>query len=172
MRSNLQEAFVIHSKPYKETSLLVTFFSNEDGKLSAIAKGAKRAKSKFSGNLEPFQLLQINFSGRSNLKTLISADPLNVYQDFATNKNLYSAFYINELINSISVAHIDVDTYLSAKESFEYISERLISGGVVILDDYGGWFTDGVTKFGNELKEDKNYFVIPNHLGQLIIFKI
>ena len=78
----------------------------------------------------------------------------------------------NELINSISVAHIDVDTYLSAKESFEYISERLISGGVVILDDYGGWFTDGVTKFGNELKEDKNYFVIPNHLGQLIIFKI
>ena len=99
MRSNLQEAFVIHSKPYKETSLLVTFFSSEDGKLSAIAKGAKRAKSKFSGNLEPFQLLQINFSGRSNLKTLISADPLNVYQDFATNKNLYSAFYINELIN-------------------------------------------------------------------------
>ena len=42
MRSNLQEAFVIHSKPYKETSLLVTFFSSEDGKLSAIAKGAKR----------------------------------------------------------------------------------------------------------------------------------
>ena len=78
----------------------------------------------------------------------------------------------NELINSISVAHIDVDTYLSAKESFEYISERLISGGVVILDDYGGWFTDGVTKFGNELKEDKIDFVIPNHFGQLIIFKI
>ena len=107
MRSNLQEAFVIHSKPYKETSLLVTFFSNEDGKLSAIAKGAKRAKSKFSGNLEPFQLLQINFSGRSNLKTLISADPLNVYQDFATNKNLYSAFYINELINSMVKSNED-----------------------------------------------------------------
>ena len=107
MRSHLQEAFVIHSKPYKETSLLVTFFSNEDGKLSAIAKGAKRAKSKFSGNLEPFQLLQINFSGRSNLKTLISADPLDVYQDFATNKNLYSAFYINELINSMVKSNED-----------------------------------------------------------------
>ena len=107
MRSNLQEAFVIHSKPYKETRLLVTFFSSEAGKLSAIAKGAKRAKSKFSGNLEPFQLLQINFSGRSNLKTLISADPLNVYQDFATNKNLYSAFYINELINSMVKSNED-----------------------------------------------------------------
>ena len=52
------------------------------------------------------------------------------------------------------------------------IFRKTNSGGVVILDDYGGWFTDGVTKFGNELKEDKNYFVIPNHLGQLIIFKI
>ena len=41
MRSNLQEAFVIHSKPYKETSLLVTFFSNEDGKLSLQTSKSK-----------------------------------------------------------------------------------------------------------------------------------
>ncbi len=75
-----------------------------------------------------------------------------------------------EFKNYISVAHIDVDTYLSAKESFEYISKRLVKGGVVILDDYGGWFTDGVTKFGNEIKNDDNFFAIPNHLGQLIIY--
>ena len=39
-------------------------------------------------------------------------------------------------------------------------------------NDYGGWFTDGVTKLGNELKNDKKYFVVPNHIGQLLIFKI
>ena len=69
------------------------------------------------------------------------------------------------------MAHIDVDTYLSAKESFEYISNRLLNGGVVVLDDYGGWFTDGVTQYGNELKNNTDYFVIPNHIGQLVIFK-
>ena len=69
------------------------------------------------------------------------------------------------------MAHIDVDTYISAKQSFEYISELLIPGGVIILDDYGGWFTDGVTKFGNELKNNTDYFSIPNHLGQMVIFK-
>ena len=78
---------------------------------------------------------------------------------------------VNEIQNPISFAHIDVDTYFSAKESFEYISNRLIKGGVVVLDDYGGWFTDGVTRYGNELKNNTNYFVVPNHIGQLIIFK-
>ena len=72
----------------------------------------------------------------------------------------------------ISFAHIDVDTYESARESFEYISMHAIKNAVIILDDFGGWFTDGVTKFGNELKNDVNYFVVPNHLGQIVIYKI
>ena len=72
----------------------------------------------------------------------------------------------------ISFAHIDVDTYISAKESIEFVLSKSTKGAVIILDDYGGWFTDGVTKFGNELKKSENLFVIPNHLGQLIIYKI
>jgi len=72
----------------------------------------------------------------------------------------------------ISFAHIDVDTYISAKESLEYLSAHAIKGALIVLDDFGGWFTDGVTKFGNELKSDKQYFVVPNHLGQLLIYKI
>ena len=72
----------------------------------------------------------------------------------------------------ISFAHIDVDTYISAKESLEFISTNAIQGALIILDDFGGWFTDGVTQFGNELKSDKRYFVVPNHIGQLLIYKI
>ena len=75
------------------------------------------------------------------------------------------------LEKNISMAHIDVDTYISASESFEFISSRLVPGGLVILDDYGGWFTDGVTKFGEELKLNEDYISVPNHLGQLLIFK-
>ena len=77
-----------------------------------------------------------------------------------------------KLKKPISFAHIDVDTYLSAKESLEFITKNAIKGALIILDDFGGWFTDGVTKFGNELKSDKRYFVVPNHLGQLLIYKI
>jgi O-methyltransferase len=77
-----------------------------------------------------------------------------------------------KLDKPVSFAHIDVDTYVSAKESLEFISANTIQGALVILDDFGGWFTDGVTKLGNELKSDKRYFVVPNHLGQLLIYKI
>lgn len=72
----------------------------------------------------------------------------------------------------ISFAHIDVDTYISAKESFDYINANALRGAVIVLDDYGGWFTDGVTKLGNELKLNNDLFVVPNHLGQLIIYKL
>jgi len=72
----------------------------------------------------------------------------------------------------VSFAHIDVDTYISAKESLEFLLSNSISGAVIVLDDYGGWFTDGVTKLGNELKLRKDLFVVPNHLGQLVIYKI
>ena len=78
-----------------------------------------------------------------------------------------------KLKKPISFAHIDViNTYVSAKESLEFISTNAVHGALIILDDFGGWFTDGVTKFGNELKSDKRYFVVPNHLGQLLIYKI
>ncbi len=99
MDSNYQKAFVIHSRPYKETSLIVTFLSEKNGKINAVAKGAKRKNSKLSGNLEPFQCLNIDFRGRSDLKTLYLAEPCEVFKDFMGSENLYSAFYINELIN-------------------------------------------------------------------------
>lgn len=99
MDSNYQKAFVIHSRPYKETSLIVTFLSERNGKINAVAKGAKRKNSRLSGNLEPFQCLNIDFRGRSDLKTLYLAEPCEVFEDFVGSENLYSAFYINELIN-------------------------------------------------------------------------
>ncbi len=72
----------------------------------------------------------------------------------------------------ISFAHIDVDTYDSAKDSLDFILKNCIQGAIIILDDYGGWFTDGVTKLGNELMENEDLYAIPNHIGQLVIFKI
>ena len=58
------------------------------------------------------------------------------------------------------------------KSESEFIFSNSIKGALIILDDYGGWFTDGVTEFGNELKNNEECFVVPNHLGQLLIYKI
>ena len=106
MISNLQKAYVIHSRPYKETSLIVTFLTEKKGKISAVAKGAKRKNSRLSGNLEPFQCLNIDYRGKSDLKSLVLAEPNEAFEDFFSSENLYSAFYVNELINYL-VAQAD-----------------------------------------------------------------
>lgn len=56
----------------------------------------------------------------------------------------------------IAFAHVDVDTYLSAKDTTEWIWNRLNPGGCVVFDDYGFRSTSGVTKFVNEFAHDNN----------------
>ncbi|MES2328263.1 MAG: TylF/MycF/NovP-related O-methyltransferase [Bacteroidota bacterium] len=54
-------------------------------------------------------------------------------------------------IDKLRLCHIDVDTYLSAKEIFDYAWPKISVGGVVIFDDYGFWTCEGVTKYVNSL---------------------
>ena len=97
-QSNNDNCFLLHQRSYGETSIIADVFTQKSGKISFIAKGAKKPKSKFFGYLVPFQKLEISFSGRSELKTLTSID-----RDLASNSNTfskvsYSLLYINELL--------------------------------------------------------------------------
>lgn len=64
---------------------------------------------------------------------------------------------LNEV--SLKMCHIDVDTYSSAKDIFLNIWPLIVSGGVVIFDDYGFWGCEGITKLVNELKPINSIFV-------------
>ena len=97
-QSNNDNCFLLHQRSYGETSIIADVFTKKSGKISFIAKGAKKPKSKFFGYLVPFQKLKITYSGRSELKTLTSID-----RDLASNSNTfskvsYSLLYINELL--------------------------------------------------------------------------
>ena len=97
-QSNNDSCFLLHQRSYGETSIIADVFTQKSGKISFIAKGAKKPKSKFFGYLVPFQKLKITYSGRSELKTLTSID-----RDLASNSNTfskvsYSLLYINELL--------------------------------------------------------------------------
>ena len=97
-QSNNDNCFLLHQRSYGETSIIADVFTQKSGKISLIAKGAKKPKSKFFGYLVPFQKLKITYSGRSELKTLTSID-----RDLASNSNTfskvsYSLLYINELL--------------------------------------------------------------------------
>jgi len=72
---------------------------------------------------------------------------------------------LHALPESISFAHIDVDTYRSAKESCEAIWPRLQPGGVIVFDDYGFFGCEGVTQAVEELRAELNGALFVHNLN-------
>ena len=69
------------------------------------------------------------------------------------------------------LCHIDVDTYLSAKDVFEYIWPFIVLGGVVVFNDYGFPNTNGITTFVNQQRGQKGKMVLHNLNGNGLIVK-
>ena len=70
------------------------------------------------------------------------------------------------------LCHIDVDVYQSAKDVVRWIWGRMVVGGVVVYDDYGGKTTGGVTKFVNEQLDEKDRLVLHNLNGHAVVIKL
>src|SRR5690554_6905047 len=95
-----EPAYVIHRRPWRETSLMVDLFTLNHGRLSVIARGAIGNKSPLKAQLQPFQPLLLGWVGRGDLKTLTEVDvregPL-----LHRTASLYSGLYLNELMQRI-----------------------------------------------------------------------
>lgn len=95
--SNSDLAFVLHTLPWRETSLIVEVFTREHGRLGMIAKGARRPRSALRGLLQPFQPLDIRWSGKSELRHLIGAEWVGGLAPLS-GQAIMPGFYVNELI--------------------------------------------------------------------------
>jgi len=71
----------------------------------------------------------------------------------------------NEVSDNVSFLHIDVDTYQSAKDIFNFCQNKFTDKAVIIFDDYGFFETNGITILCNELKNKKNMTFIHNLNG-------
>ena len=92
-----EPAFVLHSYPYKETSLIVEAFSRRLGRTALLAKGARRPRSAMRGVLHAFQPLRLSWTGSGELNTLLSAE-WQGGMPFLSGFGLMCGFYVNELI--------------------------------------------------------------------------
>jgi DNA repair protein RecO (recombination protein O) len=72
------EAIVLRSMRYGEADRILHLYTPQRGRLSAIAKGVRRTKSRFGGRLEPyFRLHTVLYEGRSELLTVTGAETVN-----------------------------------------------------------------------------------------------
>ncbi len=92
-----QRAFVLHGRPYSETSLLLDLFSENYGRVRVLAKGARSKRSSLKGALQPFTPLLVRWGGRGEVKTLRGAEPISLALPLS-GITLYCGLYVNELL--------------------------------------------------------------------------
>ncbi len=92
-----EAAYVLHSYPFKETSLVVEVFSRNAGRLGLVARGARRPKSSLRGLLMAFQPLNLSWSGKAELRTLHRAERQAGHAQLS-GLSLMCGFYLNELM--------------------------------------------------------------------------
>lgn len=75
------EALVMSSMRLREADRIVTFYTRERGRLSAVAKGVRRTKSRIGGRLEPFSLVHVVlYAGSGSLYTVTGVETVRSFQ--------------------------------------------------------------------------------------------
>lgn len=96
-RVDLTPVYVLHTRPFRDTSLLVELFSEIYGRISVVARSARGSKSRYQGQLQLFTPLLASWSGRHELKMLGNIE-LNGMPLQLNDKPLFCGFYFNELL--------------------------------------------------------------------------
>ena len=97
MRNTLEPSYILHSRPYRETSLLLEALSRSHGRVGLVARGARGARSRWKNMLQPFRPLLLSWIQRGELGTLTAADQV-ASPPALGGESLFCGLYANELI--------------------------------------------------------------------------
>ena len=95
---NTQIAYLLHKRPYRETSSILEVLTKDYGRVSLMARGCRGKRSKIAGNLMLFTPLVVSWQGKGNLPYLKSIERADLKAPVLKSKSLLSAMYINELL--------------------------------------------------------------------------
>lgn len=115
MQIELQPAYILHTRPYRDTSMLVDFMTPQFGRITAVARGVRSRKTPKRNLLSPFTRLLVSFQGKSDLKLLTHFESEGAHFSL-TAKHLFSGFYLNELLVRLLP---ELDAHSSTYELYE-----------------------------------------------------
>ncbi len=122
MRIDQQPAFILHARPYRETSLLLEAFTREHGRVGLVARGVRRERSRLPrGVLQPLQPLLLDWIARGELGTLTAAETASTPFSMSGDA-LLAAMYVNELVLRLSGRN---DPHVAAFSAYAQCLARL-----------------------------------------------
>lgn len=123
-RAEFACGYVLHQRPYRDSSLIVELYTRDFGRLSAFAHAARGPRSRFA-LLQPFRPLLLSWSGRGEAPSLTAAEADGPPPAPLAAACLLSAFYLNELLLKLTVAH---DPQLELYQHYAATLQRLRAG--------------------------------------------
>jgi len=105
MRVQEQPAYILHHRPFRDTSQIIDVLTPDHGRLSLMSRGSRSAKSRQKSILQPFNSLILSWSGKGELPTLTSVEAQTNNAFKLSGKALLSAFYVNELLVKLLHKH-------------------------------------------------------------------
>lgn len=103
-RVQQQPAFLLHHRPFRDSSLLIDVLTRDHGRFAVVARGARAARSRLKGVLRPFLPLRLSWVARGDLGTLTGAE-LDGAPLALTGDALLSGYYVNELLLNLLHRH-------------------------------------------------------------------
>ena len=94
---DLTSVYVLHTRPFRNTSLIAELFSETHGRISVVARSARGQKSRYQGQLQLFTPMLASWLGNHELKTLGQIE-LKEMPHQLNQKPLFCGFYLNELL--------------------------------------------------------------------------
>lgn len=125
-RVTLQPAYVLHHRPYRDTSRILELFTRDHGRLTVFARGArggKRAASSLASILQPFHRVLVSYSGRGEAGQLTGAEFDGAFSELPASRSL-SGFYLNELLLRLFERH---DSHADVFDLYDSTLARLKS---------------------------------------------
>jgi DNA repair protein RecO (recombination protein O) len=104
VRVEFEPAYILHTRPYRETSLILEIFTPGYGRTGLVARGARRPKSPLRGILNSFEPLRLSWIGRGELATLAHAEQGGQSRQLQGDA-VMAGFYVHELLIKLLQRH-------------------------------------------------------------------
>ena len=170
MRVESEPGFILHTFPYRETSLLLDVFTRDYGRVRCVAKGFRKPNKKgIAKTLFPYTEHHFQWQGRGELKTLIQADPVQA-PVILKQESLFVGLYINELLYKLLHQY---DPHQSLYGSYQQLMTQLSTSEVdqsvlrhfemQLLEELGyGLVLDTEAETGKAVSSECLYYYIPD----------
>jgi len=148
-----QAAFILHHRPFRDSSQILDVISHDHGKLAVVAKGSRAARSRLKGILRPFMPLSVSWVMKSDLGTLTGAEILGAPLRLSGDA-LLSGYYVNELVLHFLHRH---DPQPAVFDAYGRTIRELASSDVDIAPCLRRFEVELLRQIGYALNLDREY---------------